>query len=91
MLHAGSPELLKKANMCGRSFLKSKLPFSFWFLPQPPLSLNWLRCLSSVIHIEGGRHAVAEHELRRDGRIFVPNDTHLDNRSLLHIVTGPNM
>lgn len=43
------------------------------------------------MHIEGGRHAVAEHELRKDGQTFVSNDTHLHEDSMLHIVTGPNM
>ena len=40
--------------------------------------------------IREGRHAVVEHTLR-DGERFVPNDTRLDDKERLMILTGPNM
>ena len=54
---------------------------------------SWLMLTSSsaIVQIEGGRHPVAEHELRKKGTNFTANDTLLDADSLLHIVTGPNM
>ncbi|HEX9989579.1 MAG TPA: DNA mismatch repair protein MutS [Chloroflexia bacterium] len=43
-----------------------------------------------VLHIKEGRHPVVERTLRDD--LFVPNDTHLDNRDAqVVILTGPNM
>ncbi|WP_331236211.1 DNA mismatch repair protein MutS [Natronorarus salvus] len=41
----------------------------------------------SDIEIRGGRHPVVE----RTQRSFVPNDTRLDDRSRLAVITGPNM
>jgi DNA mismatch repair protein MutS len=43
-----------------------------------------------VLFIRDGRHAVVEKLL--DGGIrYVANDTHFDEKSRIHIVTGPNM
>ena len=41
----------------------------------------------SDIEIRGGRHPVVE----RTQQSFVPNDTHLDDRRRLAVITGPNM
>lgn len=43
------------------------------------------------IHIRAGRHPVVEAERARAAQPFVPNDTHIDARAHLHIITGPNM
>lgn len=43
------------------------------------------------IDIRAGRHPVVEAERARAACPFVPNDTHMDARSHLHIITGPNM
>ena len=43
-----------------------------------------------LLVIESGRHPVVEKML--DGGIrYVPNDTHFDSMSRIHIITGPNM
>ncbi len=42
-----------------------------------------------VIDIKEGRHPVVEKTLR--GSEFIPNDTHIDNETRFHIITGPNM
>ncbi len=43
-----------------------------------------------IIEIKEGRHPVVERSLRDD--LFVPNDTHLDNRAdQIVLLTGPNM
>ena len=39
--------------------------------------------------IEGGRHPVVEHAIGRER--FVPNDTSLDRKERVMIITGPNM
>lgn len=44
---------------------------------------------SDTIHIECGRHPVIENAL--PGHTFIPNDTHLDTKDRLFIITGPNM
>lgn len=45
---------------------------------------------SDVIDIKDGRHPVVERVLK--GKMFVPNDTHMNGGSdLLAIITGPNM
>ncbi|MCS6835157.1 MAG: DNA mismatch repair protein MutS [Anaerolineae bacterium] len=43
-----------------------------------------------VLHIEAGRHPVVE-TLLKDGKRYVPNDTHFDATQRIHIITGPNM
>jgi DNA mismatch repair protein MutS len=43
------------------------------------------------LHIEGGRHPVAEALLDAAGRSFVPNDCHMPNVQRLWLLTGPNM
>jgi DNA mismatch repair protein MutS len=44
-----------------------------------------------VIHIEGGRHPVIEHQLA-EGEQYIPNDVYIDReRQQIHIITGPNM
>jgi DNA mismatch repair protein MutS len=43
-----------------------------------------------LLIIEGGRHPVVE-QLLEGGYRYVPNDTHFDSMSRIHIVTGPNM
>jgi DNA mismatch repair protein MutS len=40
--------------------------------------------------ITGGRHPVVEKLLTQDTR-YVPNDTHFDSMSRVHLITGPNM
>jgi DNA mismatch repair protein MutS len=43
-----------------------------------------------LLIVQGGRHPVVEKLL--DGGIrYVPNDTHFDSMSRVHIITGPNM
>ena len=70
-----------------------KSPKGVFFLRSPGKRVDWLTStsFSAVDQIEGGRHPVAEHELRKKGTDFIANDTLLDTNSLLHIVTGPNM
>ncbi|MEW5985296.1 MAG: DNA mismatch repair protein MutS [Chloroflexota bacterium] len=41
------------------------------------------------LHITAGRHPVIERSLTLER--FVPNDTHLDSQSRIHVITGPNM
>jgi len=43
---------------------------------------------SLVIHIQQGRHPVVE---RVGESLFVPNDTYMDEKERIHIITGPNM
>jgi DNA mismatch repair protein MutS len=43
-----------------------------------------------LLVIEGGRHPVVEKMLD-GGTRYVPNDTHFDSMSRIHIITGPNM
>jgi len=43
-----------------------------------------------ILHVEAGRHPVVE-TLLKDGRRYVPNDTHFDMAQRIHIITGPNM
>ncbi len=46
---------------------------------------------SHAFSIEGGRHPVVEHALKRDGTAFVPNDCNLGPKQKLWLLTGPNM
>lgn len=41
------------------------------------------------LHITAGRHPVVERVLQLER--FVPNDTHLEEKSRIHLITGPNM
>jgi DNA mismatch repair protein MutS len=43
-----------------------------------------------LLVIKDGRHPVVE-KLLDDGIRYVPNDTHFDSMSRVHIITGPNM
>jgi DNA mismatch repair protein MutS len=43
-----------------------------------------------MLVIEAGRHPVVEKMLE-SGTRYVPNDTHFDSMSRVHIITGPNM
>ena len=43
------------------------------------------------LHIEGGRHPVAEAILEAASRSFVPNDCHMGDGQRLWLLTGPNM
>jgi DNA mismatch repair protein MutS len=43
-----------------------------------------------LLVIENGRHPVVE-QLLDGGFRYVPNDTHFDSMSRIHIITGPNM
>lgn len=43
-----------------------------------------------LLVIESGRHPVVE-KLLTSGTRYVPNDTHFDTMSRVHIITGPNM
>lgn len=45
---------------------------------------------SDVLEIENGRHPVVEKMLDRDER-FIPNDTELNDKDRLMVLTGPNM
>ena len=40
-----------------------------------------------VLHIQEGRHPVIEEHVKT----YCPNDTHMDEESLIYIITGPNM
>ncbi len=42
-----------------------------------------------IIDIKGGRHPVVEQMIEND--LFVDNDTYLDNKDRVSIITGPNM
>ncbi len=42
-----------------------------------------------IINIKGGRHPVVETMIEND--LFVDNDTYLDNKDRISIITGPNM
>ena len=44
----------------------------------------------TVLDIQAGRHPVVEKLLESSTR-YVPNDSHLDLASRIHIITGPNM
>ncbi|MCY3915971.1 MAG: DNA mismatch repair protein MutS [Chloroflexi bacterium] len=44
----------------------------------------------TVLDIQAGRHPVVEKLLESSTR-YVPNDSHLDLASRVHIITGPNM
>jgi DNA mismatch repair protein MutS len=43
-----------------------------------------------LLIIKDGRHPVVERMLD-DGMRYIPNDTHFDSMSRIHIITGPNM
>jgi DNA mismatch repair protein MutS len=43
-----------------------------------------------LLIIEAGRHPVVE-QLLDGGTRYVPNDTHFDSMSRVHLITGPNM
>ena len=62
-------------------------------LAQAGAEYNYIRpqlVSGGVIDIKDGRHPLVERILERD--LFVPNDTHLDNRqNEIMIITGPNM
>jgi len=51
---------------------------------RPSLSEN------NRMNIKSGRHPVVE-KLLEEGARYVPNDTHMDEESRIHIITGPNM
>ena len=44
----------------------------------------------TILDIQAGRHPVVEKLLESSTR-YVPNDSHLDLASRIHIITGPNM
>lgn len=44
---------------------------------------------SDILHIEDGRHPVIENVMGKSQ--FIPNDTHLDQKERLYLITGPNM
>ncbi|WP_288938889.1 DNA mismatch repair protein MutS [uncultured Roseovarius sp.] len=55
---------------------------------------NWCRPRvdeSRVLDIQGGRHPVVEHALRKDGEPFIANDCELGQGSDIWLLTGPNM
>lgn len=62
-------------------------------LAQAGAEYNYIRpqlVSGGIIDIKDGRHPLVERILERD--LFVPNDTHLDNRqNEIMIITGPNM
>ncbi len=54
------------------------------------LEKGWVRpqvVEEKVLHIKEGRHPVIEEYVKT----YCPNDTHMDEESLIHIITGPNM
>ncbi|MEL7257727.1 MAG: DNA mismatch repair protein MutS [Pseudomonadota bacterium] len=58
-------------------------------------SENWCRPKvdnSRTLNIEGGRHPVVEHAIRREsGNMFVANSCTLDDTHDIWLLTGPNM
>lgn len=44
-----------------------------------------------VLSIKGGRHPVVEQNMIKDGEKFTSNDCEIDKKSIISIVTGPNM
>jgi DNA mismatch repair protein MutS len=44
---------------------------------------------ANELHIKDGRHPVVEQSVSLER--FVPNDTDMDERARIHIITGPNM
>ncbi len=57
------------------------------------IDLNWTRPMieeSRVFQIDGGRHPVVEHALRRNGTAFIANDCDLGQKPVW-LLTGPNM
>ncbi|TSE26386.1 DNA mismatch repair protein MutS [Tepidimonas sediminis] len=64
-------------------------------LAERSLTLNWCAPTFSTqpgIEIRAGRHPVVEARLQETGAgPFIPNDTVLDARTRLQIITGPNM
>jgi len=46
--------------------------------------------MDNILEIRSGRHPVVETLLQEGGR-YVANDTHFDEGSRIHIITGPNM
>lgn len=43
------------------------------------------------IHILEGRHAVIEHFLKKDNKIYISNNTSLNEQHQIMLLTGPNM
>ncbi len=57
------------------------------------IDLNWIRPIieqDSSFYVEGGRHPVVEHALRRTGASFIANDCNLGEKPVW-LLTGPNM
>ncbi|MFW5720042.1 MAG: DNA mismatch repair protein MutS, partial [Candidatus Dojkabacteria bacterium] len=55
---------------------------------------NWAKPVlvtSSELSIKDGRHPVIEEVLRKEGEVFVTNDTESSDVCSFHILTGPNM
>ncbi len=45
---------------------------------------------NKIIDIKDGRHPVVEKVIRKNDD-FIPNDIYMDDTSIFHIITGPNM
>ncbi len=64
-------------------------------LTERALTLNWQRpqfCDSPCIRIRKGRHPVVQERLdRTSGTPFIPNDTDLNAKHRMQVITGPNM
>jgi DNA mismatch repair protein MutS len=47
---------------------------------------------TNLLSIEKGRHPVVEHFLQKNKKeVFVPNSLQMDEKSIFHLITGPNM
>ncbi|MEY2994024.1 MAG: mismatch repair protein MutS [Pseudomonadota bacterium] len=64
-------------------------------LTERALTLGWQRpqfCETPCIQIRGGRHPVVQERLdRTSGTPFIPNDTDLNAKQRMQVITGPNM
>ncbi|KAJ8084239.1 hypothetical protein PM082_003006 [Marasmius tenuissimus] len=56
--------------------------------------LNFVRPMiteDTSYHVVNGRHPTVEMGLLTSGKVFTANTVHLDPKSNLHVITGPNM
>jgi len=63
-------------------------------LAQRALALDWRPAVlvsDPVIHINGGRHPVVEHQMIESAARFTPNDCVLNGGRKMLLITGPNM
>lgn len=87
-LHAHAPDILKISKAlagmdvaCSNAILAEKNHYT-----RPKIDN------SSAFHIKGGRHPVVEQALQKnEGKAFIANDTKLENKGRIALLTGPNM